>query len=530
MSTALHRVGRTLLSAVFPLLFLLSPRPLLALQGAPGEHGALTSTTDPVSQGIVAVVVVALFVLLAREAAHRVLIAMVSAAFLWLVTYLTPWHLITFEASARALDLNVLLLLAGMMTVVGVLKATGAFEWAVGRVLASTGGKPLLAARFVAWFTAVMSAFLDNVTTVIFVTPMASGMARRIGLAPVAILLPMVVASNIGGTATLIGDPPNIMIGSGVGISFMEFVKNLTAPIVVMMVVLQWYLARYYREAYAIQPAPEAASQREVSLADPVLFKWMVVICVGVLVGFLTHAATGMQAAIPAVVGAAVALVVQDVLYLRKHKPTAHERAHGILHVLEKDIEWPTLSFFVFLFIVVGAAVETGLIASIADGMAWAISTVQATFGLSPQGTLIFAALLICWLSAVLSAFIDNIPYVAVSIPVILQLIPSLPGDTSVLWWALSLGACLGGNATVVGASANVTTVGLAEKEGVRISFGEYSRFAAPIATLTIVISSAYLVGYVLLGTPRIHAVSWAVAALLLVGEVLRGRRAPVAA
>ena len=500
-------------------LLLLIPAPLLA------SEGEIVSTTDPVSQGIVAFVVVALFVLLAMEAAHRVLIAMVSAAFLWMMTYLTPWHLISFEASARHLDVNVLLLLAGMMTIVGVLKSTGAFGWAVGRMLARTKGHPHLAARLVAWFTAVASAFLDNVTAVIFVTPMATGMARRIGLAPVALLLPMVVASNIGGTATLIGDPPNIMIGSGADLSFTQFVENLTAPILIMMVVLQGYLGRYYRAEYASAKAARDAAHAEVQLSNPALLRWMAAICAGVLVGFLTHAMTGMAAAVPAVVGAAAALVVQDYLYLKEHKPTAHERSHGILDVLERDIEWPTLSFFVFLFIVVGAAVETGLIASIAKGMGLAISTVSTTFGLSDAGTLIFAAVLICWMSAILSAFIDNIPYVAVSIPVIHQLIPTLPGNTEVLWWALALGACLGGNATVVGASANVTTVGLAEKDGVRITFAQYSRFAAPIATLTVVISSAFLVGYVLLGPKTIHWVTWPLAIALVGFDYLKGRR-----
>ena len=505
--------------------FLAAPPAALLLPATlAASESPLASTTDPVSQGIVAVVIVILFAVLAKEAAHRVLVAMLSAAFLWLVTYLTPWHLITFEASGRALDVNVLFLLAGMMTLVGVLKSTGAFGWAVGRILARTRGHALRAARLVAWFTAVMSAFLDNVTTVIFVTPMASGMARRIGLAPVAILLPMVVASNIGGTATLIGDPPNIMIGSGVGLSFLDFVVNLTAPVLIMMVVLQGYLKRYYREEYAsVRPSP-AALEADVELENPALLRWMLVICALVLLGFLTHSITGMAAAIPAVVGAGAALLVQDVMYLKTHRSTAHERAHGVLHILEKDIEWPTLSFFVFLFIVVGAAVETGLISSIAEGMAWSISWVRESFHLSDQGTLIFAALLVCWMSAVLSAFIDNIPYVAVSIPIIAQLSPSLGGDTSVLWWALSLGACLGGNATVVGASANVTTVGLAEKEGVRISFAEFARFAAPIATLTVLIASIFLVGYVVLGTPVIHWVAWGAAAALVGFDWLRGR------
>jgi len=522
-SRARRRLPSTarLLPAVALLLWLL-PTSLWAQEG--GE--ALASTTDPVSQAIVGVVVLALFVLLAMEAAHRVLIAMVCASFLWAVTYLTPYKLISFQAAARHIDMNVLFLLGGMMTVVGVLKSTGAFEWAVARLLARTGGRPMVAARLVSWFTAVTSAFLDNVTTVIFVTPMATGMARRIGLAPLAILLPMVVASNIGGTATLIGDPPNIMIGSGVGLSFLDFVENLTKPIIVMMVVLQWYLARYYREDYRVAREAGTFVEEEIELKDPRLFRWMMAICVGILAGFVTHSLTGTPAAVPAVLGAAVALVVQDVLYLKTHQPTANERAHGVLHILENDIEWPTLSFFIFLFIVVGAAVETGLIASVAHGMGASIEYVRTTFGLSDQGTLIFAALLVCWMSAILSAFIDNIPYVAVSIPVILQLLPTFHGDTSVLWWALSLGACLGGNATVVGASANVTTVGMAEKDGVRITFAQYSRFAAPMAAMTVLISSAFLVAYIDLGTPRVHYVFWALALELLGFELLRGRAA----
>ena len=501
-------------------LFLLLPTPLLAAEG-----GGIASTTDPVSQTIVGVLVVSLFVLLAMEAAHRVLIAMGTVAILWMFTYFTPWKLIGFESSAAHLDVNVLLLLAGMMAIVGVLKSTGAFAWAVGRVLEKTKGHPLAASRLVAWFTGVLSANLDNVTTVIFVTPMATGMSKRIGLAPVAILLPMVVASNIGGTATLIGDPPNIMIGSGANLSYWQFMVNLTAPILIMMVVLTWYLGRYYRSEFAAAKAPVGGVHTDAAITDPRLFKWMAVICIAVLAGFLTHSLTGMPVAVPAVLGAVAALVVQDRLYMREHKPTAHERSHGILGVLEKDIEWPTLSFFVFLFIVVGAAVETGLIASVARGMGSLIGTVSTTFSLSDAGTLIFAALLICWVSAVLSAFIDNIPYVAVSIPLIHQLAPTLPGDTEVLWWALSLGACLGGNATVVGASANVTTVGLAEKEGVRISFLQYSRFAAPIATLTVVVSSAFLVGYILMGSEKIHFVTWPLAILLMGYDFMKQRR-----
>ncbi len=520
----------TLETPLMPLVPIPFASNALTLASVPAlqEHAAgLASTTNAPSQIIVGVIIVSLFVLLTLEAAHRVLVAMVSAALLWAVTYFTPFHLISFEASVRALDMNVLFLLAGMMTVVGVLKATGAFEWAVGRLVVRARGQARLAARLLSWFTGIASAFLDNVTTVIFVTPMAMGMSRRMGLSPIAMLLPMVIASNIGGTATLIGDPPNIMIGSpqAANLSFVAFLKDLTAPVLIMMVVLQWYLAWYFRDEYAAAPGLADAAEEQVQLKDPRLFRWMAAISVGILIGFLTHSLTGMPPAIPAVLGAAAALAAQDILYLKTVKPTAEDRAHGILKVIEQDIEWPTLAFFVFLFIIVGAAVQTGLIGSVAHGMSWTIHRVRASAGLGDEATLLFAALLICWMSAVLSAFIDNIPYVAVSIPVIYQLSTVLPGDTSVLWWALSLGACLGGNATVIGASANVTTVGLAEKEGLRIGFREYSRFAAPITTLTILISSAFITSYIYLGRTPARELFGVLAAVLVTIEILHGRK-----
>jgi Na+/H+ antiporter NhaD/arsenite permease-like protein len=310
----------------------------------------------------------------------------------------------------------------------------------------------------------------------------------------------MVMASNIGGTATLIGDPPNIMIGSGANLAFIDFIAHLTIPCALMMLWLEFYTRRYYRGAFAGEVPQRAASDAEPKISDPMLARWMAIIGVGVLVGFVTHHITGMPAALPALVGAAVALLVQDVLYVRRTRSSLRERLHGILAVTERDIEWPTLAFFGFLFIVVGAAVNVGLIATLARGLEWAILSGGAALGLSSNGTLLFAALLVCWVSGVLSAVIDNIPFVAVMIPVIVGLLPSLPGDASVLWWALSLGACLGGNATPVGASANVTTLGLAERDGVRIAFRDYVRYAGPMTVGTLVIASIYLALHVYLG------------------------------
>lgn len=491
----------------------------------------IASTTDPVSQGIVAVLLVLLFVLLARETAHRVLIVFSMVAILWCFTYLTPFRLISFERAWAAVDINVLLLLAAMMAVVGVLKSTGFFAWAMGWVMNRTRGEPRRLQGMMSWFTAVTSAMLDNVTTVIFVTPMATGMSARLGIAPAAILLPLVIASNVGGTATLIGDPPNILIGSGAGLSFLDFLEALTAPVLIMMVVVQAWSAWYFRKELGV-PHPDGgfAAEPPPAPTDPLLLRWMGVICVGILIGFLSHAATGMPPAVPAVIGAAAALIVQDVLYLKRQQPTHEERVHGILEVLDREIEWPTLSFFFLLFIVVGAAVETGLIATIAGGLDWTITSVKAQFGLGDAGTLLFAALLICWVSAVLSAFIDNIPYVIVSIPIVMTLSTTLPGNTEVLWWALALGACLGGNGTMVGASANVTLIGLAEKAGVRIGFAEFMRFGWPAMMLTVGVASVFLALHVLLGEMPARLIGWLIAVPLVLVTTFGRRRGPTTA
>lgn len=500
-----------------------SALPLVPALLAASEGAGVASTRDPVSQGLVGAILVGVFVLLARETAHRVLVVIAAVALLWGITYLTPFKLIGFEASAAALDLNVLLLLAGMMAIVGVLKTTGAFDSAVGRLLERGAGHPVRLAQLMIAFTAVMSAFMDNVTTVVFVTPMALAMARELGIRPVAFLLPVVMASNIGGTATLIGDPPNIMIGSGAGLSFLDFVENLTVPCVYIMLVLDWFMRRRFGSDLAAA-RPVAADLAVPPLQDPRLFRWAAALTGGVFVGFLTHGLTGMPAAVPAVLGAAAILIVQDVLYLRTNRPSAHERQHGMLHVIEREIEWPTLCFFAFLFIAVGAAVQTGLIDTIAQGLSAVIRRGSATLGLGDEGTVFFAAFLILWTSGFLSAIIDNIPFVAVAIPIVHQLIGELPGQPEALWWALALGACLGGNGSAVGASANVTVIGLAEKAGTRITFGEFARFGAPVMVLSLLVSSAYLALEIHLDRDRALGIELAGLAVLALGLALRGR------
>lgn len=478
--------------------------------------GLLTSTTDQFSQLMVAGTLIVLFVLLTLEKAHRVLVALGAVSTLWVITYLTPYHLISFEQAASALDLNVLLLLASMMAVVGVLKATGVFGWAVSQLLRRSGNHPVRVMVVVIWFAGVASAFLDNVTTVIFLAPIILGVASQLEVSPRAILLPMIMAANIGGTATLIGDPPNIMIGSAAGLSFADFLVHLTAPVLVMLLGLQLVASWWFREELAgTGEAIPSSAGGEARIVDPLLLHGMAWICGFILIGFLTHGMTGMPAAVPATIGAAAALVLQDVLYLRRHDAATEERSHGILRVLEHEIEWPTLVFFAFLFIVVGAAVETGLITTLASTLADAITGGQERFGLGPEATLLFATLLVLWAAGILSGLIDNIPFVAVAIPILAGLIPALPLGGEILWWALALGACLGGNSTPIGASANVTTLDLAARGKVRISFREYVRFAVPITVMTLVVASAYLAADIYLGYWRALGLTVIAAALL---------------
>ena len=209
---------------------------------------------------------------------------------------------------------------------------------------------------------------------------------------------------------------------------------------------------------------------------------------------------------------------------LRTHRPTQGERVHGILNVIEREIEWPTLAFFAFLFIAVGAAVGTGLIDTLAGGLERFIGWGRVSLGLSETGTLLFAALMVLWVSGLLSSLIDNIPYVAVTIPLIARLVGGLTGDTEILWWALSLGACLGGNGTAIGASANVTVIGLADKAGHHLSFREFTRYGASMATITLLFSSLFIAGHLYLGKlPTLFAGGTALAAYFVVMAV-RGR------
>ena len=480
------------------------------------------STHDVLSQGIVAAILIGVFALLAADRVHRVLVPIGAVALIWLISYLTPFRLISFEASKEAVDLNVILLLFAMMALVGVLKTTNVFPWLVDRLLERSRGNPSRSAALIIWFTGVLSAVLDNVTTVIFTYPMAEEMARRLRINGAAFFLPMVMAANIGGTATLIGDPPNVLIGADprTHLSFMDFIYHLTVPCTVMMVVLVWYSRRYYPADIgraADRDHPDVAAPSGAELANVPLLRVTCWVSVLILLGFATYTFTGMPVSVPAVIGIAAILFAQDYYYLKEHQPTPEERQHGVLAVLEKDVEWPTLAFFLFLFVLVGAAVETHLIDSLAAALGWLIEEVSAALALAPRATLLVAALLVLWVSGFLSAFINNIPYAAVTIPLVATLLSRLQAgpDGQVLWWALALGTCLGGNGTLIGASANVAVTGLAEKDGKRISFNQFMHYGARVTTITLAMSSIYLVLWLYVGSAVVNIAGAAVLAAL---------------
>ena len=502
--------------------------PCTAWAAAPGS--GFESTRDVISQTLAALAIVGMFAALALDRAHRVLVVLAALALIFLISYFTPWRLLSFETAKDAIDLNIILLLLAMMALVGVLKTTNVFPWAVDRLLVRSRGNPGAAARLIIWFTGILSAFLDNVTTVIFTYPMSSDMARRLRINASALLLPMVMAANIGGTATLIGDPPNVLIGIGAALPFMEFIYNLAVPCTLMMFALIWFARRYYPEDIGAGFVPRgdvAIASSGARLENVPLLKVTLAISALIFIGFGTHTFTGMPVAVPALIGIALVLIAQDWLYLRANRPSHEERRHGILHILEKDIEWPTLAFFMFLFAIVGAAVATGLIDSIATGLAAGIDFVGTAFGLSSTGRLLLAALVILWFSGFLSAVIDNIPYTAVSIPIIASLQKALGTgpEGEILWWALSLGACLGGNGTLIGASANVTVVGLAEKEGNRISFREFTAFGARVTAMTLAISTVYLVLWLYLGGRLVNSIGATIILLgIAVAAIVRSR------
>jgi Na+/H+ antiporter NhaD/arsenite permease-like protein len=313
----------------------------------------------------------------------------------------------------------------------------------------------------------------------------------------------------------LIGTDPRTRL------TFMDFIYNLAVPCTFMLIALVWHARRYWPEDIGHRADADhssAAKSTGAELTNLPLLRVTGWISALILLGFATYTLTEMPVSVPAVIGIAAILFAQDYFYLKQHQPTPEERQHGVLAILERDVEWPTLAFFLFLFILVGAAVQTGLMDSLAAALGWLIDSVSQSLGLPLRGTLLLSALLVLWVSGFLSAFINNIPYAAVTIPLVAALLAHLHAgpDGQVLWWALALGTCLGGNGTLIGASANVAVAGLAERDGKRISFGEFAAYGARVTVMTLLMSSLYLALWLLAGSTAVNACGAAILLLFI--------------
>jgi Na+/H+ antiporter NhaD/arsenite permease-like protein len=430
---------------------------------------------------IAGVIFIAAYILIAFELLHRTIAAMLGAALMLLISYtlgtIDPaYHILSYESAIAAIDMNVIFLLMGMMIIVGVLKHTGVFQWCAYMAYRLARGRVFLLSLYLMIFTAVTSAFLDNVTTMLLLTGVAIEICHVLSMNPLHLLMPLILASNVGGTATLIGDPPNILIGSYSGLSFLEFVMALSPICLVSLLVLFGYAKLVWGRRYAAAKVSDVESyieklRRKYTISDETLLIYGMAVLAFVVFLFLSESYWHMEVSVAALFGAAL-LVTIAVLTGKVN----------ILELIEKDIEWPTLMFFIFLFMLVGAVESTGLLALIADGI----------LKLS-QGNFVAACSFILWIAAIMSAFVDNIPFTATMLPVVAYLSQVIPGAENTLWWALALGACFGGNGTIIGASANVVTVGIAESRGYPTTFGGFMKTAFPFMIITILIAQAWL-------------------------------------
>ena len=423
------------------------------------------------------IVLISIFALISLEVMHRTLAALVGASLLLFISYTLGnfsenYFVISFDEAVKAIDFNVIFLLMGMMIIVGVMKKTGVFQWLAYKSYELSKGNVFALAVILMFVTAITSAFLDNVTTMLLLAPISIEIALILNISPFSLLMPEVLASNIGGTATLIGDPPNIMIGSYAHLTFNQFVFNLTPVIFIILIVSVFIMKLYYGKEYKKGKIDDVSGlvkrlRKEYKITNKKLLKNSLFILLFVILLFITHGILHMEPSVAALTGAAALLVLSGV---------------DIVDVLEKEVEWPTLVFFMMLFIIVGSAEETGIIGMIAT---W----VKDLAG----NSLVLSIILIVWVSAIASAFVDNIPFTATMLPVVAYLSATVPNAGNTLWWALSLGACLGGNGTLIGASANVVTAGFAERSGFPMTFNNFIKVGMPLMIISVAIAMVWL-------------------------------------
>ena len=409
------------------------------------------------------------YTLIATEKVHRVTAALGGAVVMLLIGATDAEH--AFFSEESGIDWNVIFLLLGMMLIVAVLMRTGAFEYIAIWAAKRARGRPFRVMVLLVLVTAVASAALDNVTTVLLIAPVTFLVCERLGVPVAPFLIAEVMASNIGGSATLVGDPPNIIIASRAGLSYNDFLVHLAPFVVVALVAFIGLCRIMFRHAFRYDPeraAQIAALRERDAIRDGRLLVVSLAVLALVTVAFVLHTALHLEPAVVAIIGGLLLLVLSRL-------DTGE---------VVKDVEWPTLAFFVGLFVMVGALVNTGVIEQVSR------AAVEAT-----EGRLFVASMVLLWGSAVLSAIVDNIPYVATISPVVAEMV-NADGNTEqsqVLWWALALGADLGGNATAIGASANVVVLGIAERAGKKITFWEFTKYGLIVTVVTIALATPYV-------------------------------------
>ncbi len=412
---------------------------------------------------IVALVLFAIsLIIISSEKINRSIVAMIGAAIVVMV------GIVTQERAIEAIDFNTLGLLIGMMIIVSISSKTGFFEYLAIRVIKFTEGNPVKTLLALSLLTAVLSAFLDNVTTILLIAPVTMFVAQILRLSPIPFIIAQILFSNIGGAATLVGDPPNIIIGSAAGLSYVDFIVNVGPAVVVIMAVMTFMLLWFFKKDVSgttIDTAQIEKLDPDKALKDMTLLKKCFFVFVLTMIGFFTHSIFHLEAATIAMAGAALLLLLTV-----EHPDDIY-----------KEVEWNTIFFFSGLFILVSALEEVGIIELIAEHV------IDIT-----GGNELTTSLFILWFSGLASGFVDNIPITTVMVTLIKDLgATGIP--TNALWWSLSLGACMGGNMTLIGASANIVGADICHKSNYPISFMKFLKYGVITSIISFIISSIYV-------------------------------------
>ena len=432
------------------------------LQSLVQVHGVVVSAT----------ILLVAYVFIALEKIPKVTIALLGAAITIILGLVSQTKAIDGVINSNYfinyVDFNVIFLLVSMMIIVSIATRSGMFNWIANELLRFTKGHPKLVLLTLGVFTAVTSAFLDNVTTVILIMPVTFFIAKQLDINPLPFLITEIFASNIGGTATLIGDPPNIIIGSAAGLSFMDFLNELTVVVAVILAVVVALMVFIFRKSLKAAPEKmEAVANLDNShtITDFPLMIRSGIVLILVILGFVLHDVTHIETCVTAMLGASFLLLF--------------EKPKDILC----DVEWNTIFFFIGLFIIIGGLEATGGIALMAK---WILAVTEG----SQEAT----AMIILWASGFISGVIDNIPYTATMTPMLLEIQKTMGGEyTYPLWWCLSLGACLGGNMTIIGAAANVIVSETSAHNGYPIPFMKFLKYGVITMVISLMISSAYV-------------------------------------